>query len=199
MGNLYKKEFVSGVMYISLAKYAGLAISMVISFVMARLLEPQDFGIIGIATVIITFINLLTDFGLGPAIIQSDKIDSRDINSIFSFTLVTGIVASGLFFLSANMIGDYYNNQQLVKIIRILPLNILFASLNIVPNSLLLKEKKFKIIAYRTVLINLVTGVFAIIAAYYGYGVYALVLQSVLSAFGIFIINYNYSKRTCKS
>ena len=70
MTNNIKKQLFSGVFYTALAKYSGVLISLVVAGILARLLSPDDFGIVAVATVIIAFFNLLTDMGVSPAIIQ---------------------------------------------------------------------------------------------------------------------------------
>lgn len=73
----FKKEFLSGVLYTSVSKYIGIVISLLITAVLARLLKPTDFGLIAVASIMINFVNLLTDFGLGPAIIQKDDLEKK--------------------------------------------------------------------------------------------------------------------------
>lgn len=186
----FKKTFVSGVLYTSIAKYLGIFLSIIISAILARLLQPEDFGIVAVATVIIGFINLITDFGLGPAIVQNDTLSKKDLKSLFSFTIIVGTLASLLLFAGAGLISDFYDDKDLIPIIRLLSLNVFFASVNIVPNALLLKEKKFKLIAKRTLLMQALGGGIAVLCAFVGLGLYALVIQSILSAAGIFIFNY---------
>ncbi len=186
----FKKAFVSGVIYTSIAKYLGIFLSIIISAILARLLQPEDFGIVAVATVIIGFINLITDFGLGPAIVQNDTLSRNDLKHLFSFTVYVGLGASFFLFVLADSISHYYNDSNLIPIIRLLSLNVLFASINIVPNALLLKEKKFKLIAKRTLLMQALAGGIAIVSAFVGLGLYALVIQSILAAIGIFIFNY---------
>ena len=179
----YKKEFISGVLYTSVAKYVGIFVQIAISMVLARLLNPADFGILAIATVFINFLNLITDFGFGAAIIQSETLVKKDLESIFSLTLYIGLFAAFILFLLAYPIGNYYNDGSVV-----------FASLNIVPNALLLKAKKFKLVAVRTLGLQIICGCIGISLAYIGLGLYALVIQSILSTAGIFVFNYNQNK-----
>lgn len=186
----FRKAFLSGVFYTSISKYIGIILQIIISAILARLLEPDDFGIVAIATVIIGFISLLTDFGLAPAIVQNDDLDTKDINSLFSFTIYIGLFASIILFICSNIISQIYNDERLCPIIQLLSLNVFFASINIVPNSLLLKNKRFKVIAIRTLLIQSIGGVLAISAALFGCGVYSLVINSIFASLGIFIFNY---------
>lgn len=190
----YKKEFISGVLYTSVAKYVGIFVQIAISMVLARLLNPSDFGILAIATVFISFINLITDFGFGAAIIQSETLVKKDLESIFSLTLYVGLFAAFVLFLFASPIGNYYNDDSVASVVRLLSVNVVFASLNIVPNALLLKAKKFKLVAVRTLSLQIVCGCIGIVFAYIGLGLYALVIQSILSAAGIFIFNYNQNR-----
>lgn len=185
----FKKEFLSGVFYTSIAKYIGLFVSLLITFILARLLTPEDFGVIAIAYMIINFINLLTDFGFGPAIVQIE-LDDRDIGSLFSLTTIVGAIAGLIVFFVATPISIYYANDALVGIVRILALNVLFASLNTVPYALLLKAKRFKSIAIRTLITQIGAGIIAVTLAYFGYGVYSLAVQSIIGVILGFAFNY---------
>ena len=98
MANNIKRQLFSGVFYTALAKYSGIIISLVVAGILARLLSPDDFGIVAIATVIIAFFNLFTDMGISPAIIQHKALTKEELSDIFSFTVWTGIAISLLFF-----------------------------------------------------------------------------------------------------
>ena len=186
----YKSEFIKGVLYTSVSKYVGIFISIIISSILARLLCPEDFGVIALASIIIAFVNLMTDLGFGPAIIQIEELDDKDLGGLFSLTFLIGGICALLLYCFADIIADYYNNEILIGVIQFLSINIVFAGLNIVPNALLLKRKQFKLIAIRTLVMQVVAGLFAILMALKGYGVYSLVFQSILSSLGIFIFNY---------
>lgn len=190
----YRKEFISGVLYTSIAKYVGLFVQIAISMVLARLLDPSDFGILAIATVFISFINLITDLGFGAAIIQSETLEEKDLESIFTLTLYIGLIAALIIFILASPIGAYYNDVSVRNVVRCLSLNVVFASLNIVPNALLLKAKKFKLIAIRTLSIQTICGCIGVISAFIGLELYSLVIQSILFSVGIFIFNYHQNK-----
>ena len=190
----YRKEFISGVLYTSIAKYVGIFVQIAISMVLARLLEPSDFGILAIATVFISFINLITDLGFGAAIIQSETLEWKDLESIFTLTLYVGLIAAVIIFILAFPIGAYYNDTSVKDVVRCLSLNVIFASLNIVPNALLLKAKRFKLIAIRTLSIQTISGCIGVVSAFIGLGLYSLVIQSTLFSAGIFIFNYHQNR-----
>ena len=79
MANNIKRQLFSGVFYTALAKYSGIIISLVVAGILARLLSPDDFGIVAIATVIIAFFNLFTDMGVSPAIVQHKSLTKEEL------------------------------------------------------------------------------------------------------------------------
>jgi teichuronic acid exporter len=178
--NSIRKSLTKGILYTALAKYSGVFISIIIGAVLARLLTPEEFGIVALVTVFVNFFNLLSDFGLGPAVVQNQSLDSKDVHSIFSFSIILGFLLSGLFFLTAPVIANFYNEPELVNVSRFLSLAILFQSLQIIPKALFQKALKFKQIGLITVSVQIFSGLIAIILAYTGYSYYALVIRSIL-------------------
>lgn len=186
----HKKQLVSGVLYTAMAKYAGIVISLVVTGVLSRLLSPDDFGVVAIATVIIAFFGIFTDMGLSPAIVQHRELTEKDLSNIFSFTLWSGVSMSVLFFAASWPIANYYNNEILRPLCQWLSINLLFASVNIVPNALFYKHKEFKFIAIRSFAIQTTVGVIAVVAALCGVGLYALLINPILSGGLIFAISF---------
>ena len=185
-----KKQLVSGVFYTAISKYAGIFISLIVSAILARLLSPDEFGVVAVATVIITFFGIFTDLGISPAIIQNKELTDKDLSNIFSFTIVGGILLSVLFFLSSWLIGNYYKNETLIIICQFLSINLLFSALNIVPNALLYKDRMFKYIAVRSLAVQFIGGILSVIAALAHAGLYALIINPIFSSIFIFIISY---------
>jgi teichuronic acid exporter len=187
-----RKEMLNGVMWSAIEKYSGIFISLLVSGVLARLISPESFGVIAVATVIINFINIFTDMGIGPAIIQRKDLTEKDLNSIFSTTIIMGTTLSIIFFFLSWPIANFYKNHELILICQILSIKLLFASLNIVPQACMLKNKKFKLIAKRTLLLQVTLGIVSVAAAFDGAGIYALLISPVLSGIGIFFYNLKY-------
>lgn len=189
-----KRELVSGVFYTSLAKYSSYAVQLVVSAILARILTPEDYGIVAIAVVFIAFFNLLSDIGIGPAIIQFKDLSHSELSQIFSFTGFLGLSVAFLFFLCSWPIAYYYENTNLVYVCQLLSLTILFYCLNIVPQNIQYREKNFKFTATVTLASNMATAVLAITFALLGFGVYALVFQQIFSIAIVFLIFYYKSK-----
>lgn len=158
MANNIKHQLFSGVFYTALAKYSGIIISLVVAGILARLLSPDDFGVVAIATVIIAFFNLFTDMGISPAIVQHKSLTKEELSDIFSFTVWTGIGISILFFAASWLIADYYKSEILRTLCQLLSVNLFFASANIVPGALFYRNKEFKFIAVRSFIIQIAGG-----------------------------------------
>ncbi|WP_195597947.1 lipopolysaccharide biosynthesis protein [Bacteroides cellulosilyticus] len=189
MGNI-KRELFSGVFYIAVAKYSGILIQLVITAILARLLTPADFGVVAIATVIIAFFNILSDIGIGPAIIQNRELTSNDLEHIFSFTVYVGIVLAVVFFLCAWPIAGYYNNKILVSVCQWLSIPIFFYCINIVPLNLQYKYKRFKFTAFTALTAQTIAGIFSVIGAYSGMGLHALIISPIISSVILFGVYY---------
>ena len=185
-----KQEMISGIFWTAVQKYSGLIVQIIVTAILARLLTPEDFGVVAVATVLIAFFTLFTDMGIGPAIIQKQDLTKDDLNSIFSFTIWGGILLAVLFFWTAYPIGTFYKEDSLALICQLLSVNLLFAAWNIVPNALINKNKRFKFIAERTLLLQVICGIISVFAAYQGLGLYALLISPILTSIGVFILNY---------
>lgn len=157
-----KQQLLSGVFYTALAKYSGIIVSLVVAGVLARLISPDDFGIMAVATVIIAFFNLFTDVGLSPAIIQHKDLTTENLSDLFSFTIWTGIGLSLLFAAASWPIAAYYDRDILRILCQLLAINLFFASATIVPNALFYRNKEFKFIALRSFVIQLIAGAAAV-------------------------------------
>lgn len=193
MSNI-KQELFKGVFWSAVEKYSGLVVSLVVSMVLARMLGPKEYGVVAIATVIIAFLQMFCTMGIGPAIIQRTDLTNKELDSIFTFSLSIGTALAVLFFCSSWGIASFYDNPLLVPVCQILSIQLLAASANMVPSALMSRDKRFKEIAKRTLTLQILTGVVSVIAAFYGAGVYALLISPVVTSIGIFLWNRKYYK-----
>ena len=184
-----KKQLVSGALFIAVAKYSGVAINLLITAILARILVPEQFAIVAIASIVSNFFNLFCDFGFASAIIQRQDLTEKDHSNIFSCSGYLGIVLSAIFFCSSGLFAGIYDQEILGNIVRILSIQILFTSLNIVPNALLTKAKEFRFIAMRTIAINIVSGVSAVLFAFAYRSIYSLIITPIFTSVLLFIAN----------
>ena len=176
------------------SKYSNIIIQLLINSILARLLSPEEYGVVAVITVFISFFTIIADMGIGPAIIQDKTLKKRELSDIFIFTFITGIIISIGFIIFSIPISIFYNNKIYINLGSILSISIFFNVLNIVPNAMLLKEKQFRLIGIRTIVISIVSGFITIILALRGLSYYSLVINSVLIALLTFIVNIFYVK-----
>ena len=189
-----KNKLISGVFWTAVQNYSGLILSTIISMVLARLLSPAEFGTVAIASVIISFLTMISTMGLGPAIIQRRDLTEENLNSVFTFSILVGSILAIVLFVCSWPIAKFYGNDQLVPVCQILSVQLFFAAINMVPNALMSKNLKFKQMAKRTVILLLITGPTSILAAYLGAGVFALLISPLVNAIGIFVYNRQFFK-----
>ena len=200
MRSVYFKQrmFLKDIAYSGISKYSTIIIVLIVTSILARLLSPSDFGVVAIATVFITFFNLVSDFGIATAIVQFKNLTQDDIKNIFGWTFWIAILLSSLFFLCSPLLSTFYDNPLLNSVCQLLSFQVLFATLNIVPNALLVKQKKFNVIAARTLSIQILCGVASVAAAFNAVGIYSLLINPIIGTFLNFVINVVYMKLSIK-
>lgn len=190
MADSIKKQMTVGIFFTAIAKYSNIFISLIVTAILARILSPEEFGIVAIATVIIVFFNMLTEIGIGPAIVQNKELNKDDLSNIFSFTIWFGLILTIIFILLAKPIAIYYETPILEPISYYLSIAIFFNSSQIVPNALIYKDKDFKFIAIRSFSIQFFAGIIAVFSVFLDFGIYALLINPILSSILLFIISY---------
>lgn len=173
-----------------ISRFSKIFIQLVVNAVLARLLTPAEYGIITIITVFSTFFNTFVDMGFGAAVIQHKDLSDEDINHIYSLTVYLGLVLAIVFCVASIPISSFYGNGVYMKLGPLLALSLFFNAINMVPNSILMRDKKFMAVAIRTVVVYLGGGLVAIFLALFHFSYYSLVLQTVLIAFASYIWNY---------
>jgi PST family polysaccharide transporter len=174
----------------STAKFINILIQVIYSAILARVLSPADFGIVAIIVVFINFFMIFADMGIGPAVIQNKTLNENDMNHIFSFTFYLGIVLALLFMILSIPISIFYNNSIYVPLGLILSISLFFNTINMVPNAILLKEKRFMTVGVRMVVISIACSVITIILATLGFKYYSITLYSVLVSVFTFLWNF---------
>lgn len=171
------------------SKYISMGAQLVITAVLARLISPGDFGLMAIVTVFTGLFSLLSDMGVGTAIVQYRDLTEREYGGLFTFSALLAAGLSLAFCAASPFIAAVYGDTRLVPLCLASAPALLFSTLNMVPNGLMLKELRFAAIGVRLVAATVVSGGVAIAASALGAGCYALVLQTVLSAAVVFFWN----------
>lgn len=176
------------------SKYINIFLGIFFSAILSRILTPNDYGIVAIVTVFTSFFIVLSNCGLGIAVIQKKEFSQDDINSIFTFSFYFAIFLMLFFLVLAYPISLFFKDKVYLPICVILSISIFFNTLNAVPDGLLRKEKKFFLIGLRLVIVSLLTYGTTIVLALLKFKYYALVIQSVISSILIFLWNLKNSK-----
>lgn len=174
----------------ALGKYSKIILSLVVNAILARILSAEDYGIVAVITVFSTFFTTFSDMGFGPAIIQNKELTEQDVNNIYSFTVYISFGLMVIFAICSFPISWFYEDHVYVSLGLLLSISLLFNALNMVPNGILNRDKKFVSIAIRTVVVYIGAAVVTIMLAMCGLRYYALAIQAILTAFLTFIWNY---------
>jgi len=140
-------------------------IQMLISIMLARLLGPSEFGLIGMLAIFTSIAQSILDSGFGSALIQKNNASETDSSSIFYFNLFIGIILAGIFFFSAPLIADFYDQPILIQITRVLSFNMIINSFSLVQLSMLRKNMEFKKHFIISIIAVLISGFCSITAA----------------------------------
>lgn len=177
-----KKKTVSGMIWSALQRFGTMGISFVSNIVLARLLTPDDYGCIGMLAIFITVSNTFVDGGFGSALIQKKEPTQKDYSTIFWLNLFISAVIYGILYISAPAVSRFYNIPLLSSVLRVQGMVLIINALNIVQTNQLRKSINFKRLAVIYIASQIVGAVCAIVLAYMGWGVWALVAQQIIAS-----------------
>lgn len=160
-----------------LGRFATQGMSFIVSIFLARLLEPSDFGLIAIVMAVIGMASVFTDVGLGGALIQRRKLHPVHYSSVFYFNIVVGVFLTVVTYLSAGLIGDFYQNDKLVIVVQALSFLFVINALSSVQSTRLRKELHYAYLTKISFISSLVSGVVGVFLAMNGASVWSLVVQ----------------------
>ena len=183
-----KTKVVSAAKWSAFAEIASKGITPIIFIVLAWILTPKDFGLVAIATMVISFSQIFWDAGLSKALIQRQGDVEKTANIVFWTNMVLGVVIYGLLFLSAGFIAHLFKEPLAEAVIKVQGLQIILASLFSIQTALFQKELNFKKLFYVRLLTSVLPGFASIPFALWGFGYWALVVGSLVGAFGQLIL-----------
>lgn len=155
----------------------------IVGIVLARLLLPEQFGLIGMLTIFMAVAQSFLDSGFGAALIQKRNATQTDKCSIFYFNIVVGLAAAGLLCMVAPWIAAFYNQPVLTPLTRALSLTIVINSFGLIQNTILTRQINFKTLTKVSLFASVLSGIIGISMAASGFGVWSLVIQQTSSTF----------------
>jgi O-antigen/teichoic acid export membrane protein len=181
LGNDIKSKTVKGVFWSSIERFSVQGIQFVLGIIMARLLEPSDYGVIGMLAIFLAISQTFIDSGFSNALIRKQNRTEIDFSTVFYFNIGVGLFFYFLLFFVSSFIALFYNVPILKDITKVVALNIVFNSLAIVQRTKLTILVDFKTQAKVSLIAVVISGIIALIMAYTGFGVWALVFQSIFN------------------
>ncbi len=177
-----KKQALSGIFWTFLEQFSNRIVTFLVSIILARLLLPEEFGLIAMISVFYSIARILIDSGLTQSVIRSEDVDDEDYSTVFYFNFFVSIIVYFLLYYSAPLVSSFYNQNQLTNIIRVYGLILIINSLSSIQFTKLSKSMNFKtqiIVAVPSMIIGSLVGIYL---AYHKFGVWSLVYAEIVKA-----------------
>lgn len=179
-----KKQTITGVIWKFTERISAQLVSFVVSIILARILAPDDYGLIALVFVFTTFCDKLLVAGFATSLIQKKTTDDKDFSSVLYFSIAVAFILYVLLFFGAPFIADFYtkfDHNELISVIRILGLSLFLMAFSSVQHAYASKHMLFKRYFWSTFGATVFSGIVGIAMAYQGRGVWALVTQNMLA------------------
>ncbi|MCM6761082.1 lipopolysaccharide biosynthesis protein [Rathayibacter sp. ZW T2_19] len=175
----FSKRLSSSFLWSFVDKWVSRVFTLAVFVILGRVLAPSDFGAVALATAYVALVTIFVDAGFGNALIQKKDLSAADIGTAFTMSAGIGLVLGGLSFAFADLVAVVFDAGQVSDVLRVLSLALFVQGLSSVPAALLERRMQFKALAIRRTTATLLSGLAAVIAALAGWGVWALVVQSL--------------------
>lgn len=182
------KRIINGLIWKGLERFGVLGVQFIIQIILARLLSPNDYGVLALMMIFVSVANILVQNGLNTALIQNKEVTEDDYSYVFWFSF---LIACGIYiiiFISSPLIGRLYDHDNIVFPLRCLALMLLPASLNSIQLARVSRQMQFRKIFFSNLAGAVTSGVIGILLAYKGAGLYALVAQSLSNVMAVCIV-----------
>lgn len=193
MSSSLKSKTVSGVGWSAADSFLGQGVSFIVGLVLARLLSPSEYGLIGIITIFTTILSGFVDCGFSSSLIRKKDTSNDDYNTMFIVNMAMSMAMYAILFGCAPCIADFFEREELTSLTRVTGLILIIQALSIVQNTILTKRIDFKTKTKASFIAAVSSGVIGITMAYCGLGVWSLVAQmianQVFSTLCLWILN----------
>lgn len=173
---------------VSISQVLQKTIGFTSTILIARLLDPTDYGLMAIAMIFVGFFGLFNEMGIGSAVIQSTKLTQEKLSSAFFLVCSFGLACFVLCYFSASLVAQFFTAPLLISILPLLSINLLLGSISSVPGGLLSRNFKFKYLAFANFTQAFLVATISLILAYMNYGVWSLVYGNVIGGIARTII-----------
>ncbi len=188
------KQALTGAVWTYVQQFGTVGIQLIVTIILARLLGPKEFGLIGMLGIFIQIAAILVQSGLTSSIIRSKQIDDDDLSTVFFFNLVLSLILYGVIYLGAPLVAIFYKQAILTQLLRVLSITIVINAFSVVQISILTKELQFKRQTFIAFAALIISAVIAILLAYKGFGVWSLIWNTISNATISGILFWGFSK-----
>jgi O-antigen/teichoic acid export membrane protein len=155
-------------------------VAWAVSIFVMRILTPTDYGLLAMAKVLIAFLQLFSELGLGWAVVHAREVDVATLRKVYGLILITHAVMFALVFIAAPMVAAFFDEDRLTLLMRVTAIQFLILAPGVIPNSMLQRDLEFKWRSILGLAISIVSAFATLGLALAGYGVWSLVLGSLL-------------------
>ncbi|MGI6117413.1 MAG: lipopolysaccharide biosynthesis protein [Bilifractor sp.] len=177
-----RKEVVQNFLWRFAERCGAQGVNFIVAIVLARLLDPSDYGVISMVTIFTNILNVFVDSGLGTALVQKKNADDLDFSTVFFFNFAVCLILYGLMFLAAPFIARFYRMDSLTPLIRVLSLTLVISGIKNIQQAFVSRKMEFRRFFFATLGGTLFSAVLGIWMAYRGAGAWALVAQQLSNA-----------------
>ena len=188
-----KGKSVSGFGWATVQQLLGRLTTFSVNLVLARLLVPEDFGVVAILNIFLAISLTLADAGFASSLARTEHLDEEDTSTVFYFNIAMGLLLYSILFVAAPWIADYFHNPLLVDVLRVQALSFVISSLGSVPGILLWRKMKFRQETYIQILQGMISGAVGICMALAGFRYWALVGLAITNAMTRAILLFYFS------
>lgn len=178
-----KHSVASGLLWTYGERFCTQLVSLIVSIILARILSPDNYGVISIAKIFITFCDAIVTGGFGNAVIQKKDADELDVNTMLCCTMTVSTLLYGLIYFAAPWIADFYQMDIICPVLRVLSLQLLFSGINTIQHAWIQKQMLFRKFFIASSFGTALSAVVGISMAFLGAGVWALVAQNLTNIF----------------
>ena len=179
MSESLKNKTVKGVGWSFVDNIASSGVTFLVGLILARLLTPEEYGIMAMITVFIAVSNSIVDSGFSNALIRKVRIESIDYNTVFYFNLIVSFILYILLFFASPSISVFFKEPILVKVVRVIGLVLIINALAIIPRTIFVRDVNFKTQTKVSLISSISSGIVGIGMALAGMGVWSLVGQQL--------------------
>ena len=194
MGNSLKDKTIRGVTWSGIDNIMQYAVSFIVGIILARLLSPDDYGLIGIIGIVTAICNTIINGGFGNALIRKQNASEDDYNTIFIVNIAVSLILYGVIYVCSPYIANFFERQELIILTRVTTLSIIIGAFALIQQTILTKRIDFKTQTRITIISSLCSGIAGVIMAFAGYGVWALVFQGLIYQSLQTILLWTYNK-----